>query len=101
MARSKFVTGGLVASVIWLIVGSVAIFFRNSEEARVANAAARSSCRGEADFSACIDAYYAANGGAPGIDWAWIVTALAIGLVVIWVIVFILTAVGRGTSAGE
>ena len=41
MARSKYVTGGLIASVIWLIVGTVAIVFRNSEEARMANAAAR------------------------------------------------------------
>lgn len=99
MARSKFVTGGLIASVIWLIVGSVGIFFRNSEEARLANAAARSSCRGEENFSACLEAYYAANGGAPGIDWVWILTALAIGLAVIWAIVFVLMAVGRGRAA--
>ncbi len=98
MARSKFVTGGLIASVIWLIIGSVAIFFRNSEEARHANAAARASCRGQADFSACLDAYHSANGGTPGIDWAWIIAALAIGLVVIWVIVFVLKAVGSGRS---
>jgi len=94
MARSKFVTGGLVASVIWLIIGSVAIVFRNSEEARAANAAARASCRGQTDFSSCLDAYYAANGGAPGIDWMWVITALGIGLVVVWVIVFILKTIG-------
>lgn len=101
MARSKYVTGGLIASVIWLIVGSVAIFFRNSEEARTANAAARASCRGQEDFSGCLDAYHAAAGGAPGIDWMWICTALGIGLVVIWVIVFILKAIGGGSKAGE
>jgi hypothetical protein len=94
MARSKYVTGGLVASVIWLIVGSVAIFFRNSEEARLANAAARNSCRGQEDFSGCLDAYHAAAGGVPGIDWMWICTALAIGLAVIWAIVLILKSVG-------
>ena len=99
MARSKYVTGGVVASIIWLIIGTVAIVFRNSEEARLANAAARASCRGQADFSACVDAYYAAHGGAPGIDWGWILTALGIGLAAIWVIVFILKAVGRGRAA--
>ena len=88
------------ASVIWLIVGTVAIVFRNSEEARTANAAARASCRGQQDFSACLDAYHAAAGGAPGIDWGWIVMALGIGLVVIWVIVFILKALGGGSKAG-
>jgi hypothetical protein len=98
MARSKFITGGLVASVIWLIIGTVAIVFRNSEEARQANVAARTACRGQADFSGCLDLYYAANGGAPGIDWGWVVTALAIGLVAIWAIVFILKAAGRGRS---
>ncbi len=98
MARSKYVTGGLVASVIWLIVGTVGIFFRNSEEARLANVAARTSCRGQEDFSACLDAYHAANGGTPGIDWAWIATAIGIGLVVIWVIVFALKALRGGTS---
>ena len=98
MARSKYVTGGLVASVIWLIIGSVAIVFRNSEEARLANAAARSSCRGQEDFSACVDAYHAAQGGAPGIDWVWIVTALGIGLVVIWVIVFAIKAMRGGRA---
>jgi len=100
MARSKYVTGGLVASVIWLIIGSVTIFFRNSEEARIANAAARNSCRGQEDFRACLDAYYAANGGAPGIDWMWIATALAIGLALIWLIVFVLKAV-RGDKAAQ
>ena len=98
MARSKYVTGGIVASIIWLIIGTVAIVFRNSEEARMANAAARASCRAEADFAGCVDAYYAANGGAPGIDWGWIVTALGIGLVVVWVIVFALKAM-RGDKA--
>lgn len=100
MARSKYVTGGLVASVIWLIVGTVAILFRNSEDARVANAAARSSCRGQEEFSACIDAYHAASGGAPAIDWVWIASALAIGLVVIWAIVFALKAM-RGDRAAQ
>ena len=100
MARSKYVTGGIVASIIWLIVGSVAIFFRNSSEAREANILARTSCRGQEDFNACMDAYYASVGGAPGIDWAWIITALAIGLAVIWVIVFVLKA-ARGNNAGE
>ena len=98
MARSKYVTGGLVASVIWLIVGTVAIVFRNSDEARYANAAARNACRGQDDFSGCVDAYYAANGGAPGIDWMWIATALAIGLAVIWVIVFVLKAMRGDTG---
>jgi hypothetical protein len=98
MARSKYVTGGLIASVIWLIVGTVGIVFRNSEEARVANAAARASCRGEEDFSGCVSAYHAAGGGAPGIDWVWIVTALGIGLAVIWIIVFALKAI-RGDKA--
>jgi aminoglycoside phosphotransferase (APT) family kinase protein len=93
-----YVTGGLVASVIWLIIGTVAILFRNSEEARVANAAARASCRGQPDFARCVDAYHAANGGAPGIDWAWIVAALAIGLVVVWVIVFVLKAIGGNAA---
>jgi hypothetical protein len=101
MARSKFVTGGLVASVIWLIVGTVAIIYRNSEDARMANIAARTSCRGQEDFSGCLNAYHAAAGGAPGVDWMWIVTALGIGLVVIWVIVFILKAVAGGRGAGE
>ena len=100
MARSKYITGGIVASVIWLIVGTIAIVFRNSEEAREANAAARASCRGQEDFSSCLDAYYAASGGAPGIDWMWICTALAIGLVVIWVIVFALKAV-RGDKVAD
>ena len=99
MARSKYVTGGLVASVIWLIVGTVGILFRNSEDARLANAAARASCRGQEEFSACLEAYHAASGGAPGIDWAWIATALAIGLVVIWAIVFALKAMRGGDSA--
>jgi len=100
MARSKYVTGGIVASIIWLIVGTVAIVYRNTYEAREANILARSSCRGQEDFRACLDAYYASVGGAPGIDWGWIVTALAIGLVAIWVIVFALKAI-RGDKAGE
>ena len=100
MARSKYVTGGIVASIIWLIVGTVAIVFRNSPDAREANIAARTSCRGQDDFQACVDAYHASAGGLPGIDWGWIVTALAIGLVAIWVIVFALKAI-RGDKAGE
>jgi hypothetical protein len=100
MARSKYVTGGIVASIIWLIVGSVAIVYRNTYEAREANIVARSSCRGQEDFGACLDAYYASVGGAPGIDWAWMLTALAIGLAAIWAVVFVLKAV-RGDKAGE
>jgi len=100
MARSKYVTGGIVASIIWLIVGTVAILYRNTYEAREANIVARSSCRGQDDFQACLDAYYASVGGAPAIDWAWICMALAIGLAVIWVIVFVLKAV-RGDKAPE
>jgi hypothetical protein len=100
MARSKYVTGGLIASVIWLIVGTVAIVFRNSEEARLTNAAARASCRGQENFSACLDAYYAASGGAPGVDWLTIGLRLAAGLAVIWVIVLVIKAV-RGNKAGE
>jgi len=100
MARSKYVTGGSIASVIWLIIGTVGIFFRNSEEARTANIAARTSCRGEEDFSGCVDAYLVANGGLPEIDWMWIVTALGIGLAVIWAIVFVLKAM-RGSQAAD
>jgi hypothetical protein len=100
MARSKYVTGGLIASVIWLVVGTVAIVFRNSEDARLANAAARASCRGQDEFSACVDAWHAANGGAPGIDWVWIICALAIGLAVIWVIVFLIKAMRGDKAAG-
>lgn len=100
MARSKYATGGIVASVIWLIVGTVAIVYRNSYEAREANILARASCRGQEDFGACLDAYYASVGGAPGIDWAWICIALAIGLAVIWAIVFVLKAL-RGGKAEE
>src|SRR5688572_33294078 len=100
MARSKYVTGGLIASVIWLIIGTVALLFRNSAEARLANAAARSSCRGQTDFSGCIDAWHAASGGAPGIDWMWIIAALGIGLVVVWVIVFALKALCGDKAAG-
>jgi len=100
MARSKYVTGGIVASIIWLIVGSVGVFFRNSEEARVANAAARNSCRGQEDFNACVDAYYASVGGAPGIDWARIGAVLAVGLVVIWVIVLVLKSM-KGNAGAE
>src|SRR6188472_1694599 len=100
MARSKYVTGGIVASIIWLIVGTVAILYRNSYEAREANIVARSSCRGQDDFQGCLDAYYASVGGAPAIDWGWIFTALAIGLAVIWVIVLVLKAV-RGDKVEE
>ena len=100
MARSKYVTGGVIASIIWLIIGTVAIVFRNSEEARVANAAARAACRGREDFSACVDAFYAAAGGSPEIDWGTIGLRLAAGLVVIWVVVLVMKAV-RGNKAGE
>jgi hypothetical protein len=100
MARSKYVTGGMIASIIWLIIGSVGVFFRNSEEAREANALARGSCRGEEDFSACVDAYLASVGGLPGIDWTRICLVLLGGLAVIWVIVFVLKAV-RGSKAEE
>jgi len=98
MARSKYVTGGIVASIIWLIVGGVGVIFRNSTEAREANALARSSCRGQDDFSACLDAYYASVGGAPGFDWPRICLVLLGGLAVIWVIVVVLRAV-RGNKA--
>jgi hypothetical protein len=100
MARSKYVTGGIVASIIWVIIGSVGLFFRNSDEAREANALARGSCRGQEDFSACVDAYYASVGGAPGIDWTRIGLVLVGGLVVIWIIVFVLKAI-RGGGAPE
>jgi hypothetical protein len=100
MARSKYVTGGIVASIIWLIVGTVAIVYRNTYEAREANIVARTSCRGQDDFNACLDAYYASVGGAPGIDWTRICLALLGGLAVIWVIVFVLKAV-RGDTAAD
>ena len=100
MARSKYVTGGIIASIIWVIIGSVVVFFRNSDEAREANALARGSCRGQENFSACVDAYYASVGGAPGIDWTRIGLVLIGGLVVIWVIVLLLKAM-RGNKAGE
>jgi hypothetical protein len=102
MARSKYVTGGIVASIIWLIIGTVGLLFRNSDEARFANAAAKQSCRGQSDFDGCVDAYYAAMGGAPGIDWTRISLVLVGGLAVIWVIVFILKAMGGNKgAAGE
>ena len=101
MARSKYVTGGIVASIIWLIIGTVGLVFRNSDEARYANAAARNACRGQEDFSGCVDAYYAAMGGAPGIDWMRIGLVLVGGLVVIWVIVMILKAVRGDKGAAE
>jgi len=101
MARSKYVTGGIVASVIWLIIGTVGLVFRNSDEARYANAAARASCRGAANFSDCVDAYYASIGGAPGIDWVRIGGVLIAGLVVIWMIVLILKAVRGNKGAAE
>jgi hypothetical protein len=100
MARSKYVTGGIVASVIWLVVGTVGVFFRNSEDARFANAAARNSCRGEDEFRSCLDAYYASVGGAPVIDWTRICLVLLGGLAVIWVIVLVLKAV-KGNAAAE
>jgi len=100
MARSKYVTGGIVASIIWLIVGTVAILYRNSYEAREANIVARSSCRGQEDFSGCLDAFYASVGGAPAIDWTRICLALLAGLAVIWVIVFVLKKV-RGDKAAD
>jgi hypothetical protein len=100
MARSKYVTNGIVASVIWLIIGSVGLFFRNSSEAREANALARGSCRGEEDFRGCLDAYYASVGGSPGIDWGRIALVLLAGLVVIWVITFALKAL-KGNKAEE
>jgi len=97
MARSKYVTGGIVASIIWLIVGTVAVVYRNTYEAREANIVARNSCRGQEDFRACVDAFYASVGGAPGIDWTRICLVLLAGLVVVWVIVFVLKAVGSKT----
>ena len=100
MARSKYVTGGIIASIIWLIVGTVAIMYRNTYEAREANIVARASCRGQEPFQACLDAYYASVGGAPGIDWTRIGLALAAGLAVIWVIVFVLKSM-RGKTTGE
>jgi hypothetical protein len=100
MAKSKYTTGGIVASIIWLIIGSVGVFYRNSMEAREANIVARQSCRNAPDFRACLDAFYDSVGGAPGIDWVRIVLVLLGGLVVIWVIVFVLKAIG-GKKAGE
>jgi hypothetical protein len=93
MPRSKFVTGAYVASLIWLIIGGFWLFIRNSDEARYANAVARNSCRGQEDFSACLDAYYAAQGGAPGIDWGVMAVQLVAGLAVIWVVALVLKAV--------
>jgi hypothetical protein len=98
MARSRYVTNGIVASVIWLIVGTVGLFFRNSDEAREANALARGSCRGQEDFRACVDAYYASVGGAPGIDWGRIALVLLAGLAVIWVVVFAIKALKGGKA---
>ncbi|HEY6816975.1 MAG TPA: hypothetical protein VI168_15670 [Croceibacterium sp.] len=98
MARSKYVTGGLIASVIWLIIGTVTVVFRNSDEAREANAVARGSCRGQEDFSACVEAYHATVGGAPGIDWGTICLRVLAGLAVIWAIVLVLRMV-RGNKA--
>ena len=98
MARSKYVTGGIIASIIWLIIGTVGIIYRNSYEAREANILARASCRGQEEFRACLDAYYASVGGAPAIDWTRIGLALAAGLVVIWVIVFVIKAVRGGNT---
>lgn len=100
MARSKYVTGGIVASIIWLVVGTVAILYRNTYEAREANIVARASCRGQEEFRACLDAYYASVGGAPAIDWTRICLALVAGLAVIWVIVLVLKAM-RGSKTEE
>ena len=100
MARSKYVTGGIVASIIWLIVGTVAIVYRNSYEAREANIVARASCRGQEQFQECLDAFYASVGGAPAIDWTRICLVLAAGLAVIWVIVLVIKTV-RGNPTGE
>ena len=100
MARSKYVTGGIVASIIWLIIGTVVTVFRNSTEAREANAAARASCRGQSDFQGCLDAFHAAAGGLPAIDWTRVGLVLVAGLAVIWVIVFVLKSVG-GNKPGE
>ena len=80
MPRSKFVTGAYVASLIWLIIGGFWLFIRDSDEARYANALARNSCRGQEDFSACLDAYYAASGGAPSIDWGVLAMQLVAGI---------------------
>jgi hypothetical protein len=101
MARSRFVTGGIVASIIWLIIGGFWLFIRNSDEARYANALARNSCRGQEDFSACLDAYYAANGGAPAIDWGVMALQMAAGLGVIWVVVLVLKTLLGGKAAAE
>lgn len=100
MARSKSVTGGIVASIIWLIVAPVGLLFRNSYEAREANALARGSCRGEEEFQACVDAYYASVGGAPEIDWTRIGLVLIGGLVLIWVIVYLLKS-ARGDKPAD
>jgi hypothetical protein len=101
MPRSKFVTGGYVASVIWLIIGGFWLFIRNSDEARYANAVARNSCRGEDDFSACLDAYYAASGGAPAINWGVFALQLAAGLAVIWVVVLLLKMILGGKAGAK
>jgi hypothetical protein len=100
MPRSKFVTGAYVASLIWLIIGGFWLFIRNSDEARYANAVARNSCRGQEDFSACLDAYYVANGGAPAIDWGVFALQLVAGLAVIWVVALVLKMIlgGRGSA---
>jgi hypothetical protein len=99
MTRSKLKTGGIVASIIWLIIGAVWAFFSNSQEARGANILARGSCRGQEDFRACLDAYYAAN-GRPEIDWSGIALQLAVGLLVIWGVVFLLSLL-RAKGADE
>ena len=100
MARSKYVTGGVIASIIWLIVVGIPVIFRNSADARYENIAARSGCRGADNFSGCMDAYYAAIGGGAEINWARIVLVLVGGLVVIWGIVFLLKSM-RGGKAEE
>jgi hypothetical protein len=95
MPRSKYITGGIVFSGIWLIVGTIWLAARNSEEARLANIAARGSCRGQEDMGACLDAFYAANGSRPEIDWSTMALQLAAGFAVIWIIALLLKAMSR------
>ena len=97
MARSKIVTGGFVFSGIWLIIGTVWLVLRNSNDARYANAVARNSCRGQEDFAGCLDAYYAVN-PRPAIEWGTMALELCAGLAVIWAIVFVVKMV-RGDKA--
>jgi len=99
MARSKIVVGGLVFSGIWLIIGTVWLVLRNSDEARLANAVARNSCRGQEDFARCLDTYYAAN-PRPEIDWGMMALELIAGLAVIWAIVLVIRMM-RGNRADQ